>query len=61
MKCFFNKQNNKNEQIDLDERLRKRGEVLLAIERNKKEREKRFIQEVVLETLKQLKLYDEEK
>ncbi len=58
---FFNKQNNKNEQIDLDERLRKRGEVLLAIERNKKEREKRFIQEVVLETLKQLKLYDEEK
>ena len=58
---FFNKQNNKNEQIDLDERLRKKGEVLLAIERNKKEREKRFIQEVVLETLKQLKLYDEEK
>lgn len=58
---FFNKQNNKNEQIDLDERLRKRGEVLLAIERNKKEREKRFIQEVVLETLKQLKLYDGEK
>ena len=58
---FFNKQNNKNEQIELDERLRKRGEVLLAIERNKKEREKRFIQEVVLETLKQLKLYDEEK